>query len=127
MSKELELGQMIFGNPAGGFGTDEYTDALVKYLLSEIGRIYWNKNQDEWDYHDDPGLKGVEFRPYYWGDDNKEAEKPNLKFSHSPQEIRRYKHPGRGQSSSLKMDEKQWREWFEGALKVIRENEDEDD
>ena len=125
MAELLELGQAIFGNPTGNYGTHEYTDALIEALLSEIERVYWNKNQNQWDRHDDPKLKGVEFRPYDWSENEETIVLPNLKFSHSPQEIRWYKHSGRGQSSTLQMDEKQWREWFDGAMEIMRSNEEE--
>lgn len=123
MSKELELGQMAFGNPTGDFGTDEFVDALVEYLLNEVERVFWNKYQKEWSRYDDPGLEGVESHPYYWGEDEERAAKPNLKFDFSPQEIRWYKHPGRGQSCTVWWDEREWAEWFEKALEVIRKND----
>ncbi len=123
MSEQIELGQAVFGNPTGDYGTYEFADALIEALLSEIDRVYWNENQKQWDRGHDPELKGVEFRSYDWSENPATTYLPNLKFSHSPQEIRWYKHPGRGQSCSIQMSEKEWREWFDGALKVIRENE----
>ena len=123
MSDCPELGQMAFGNPTGSHGTDDFIDALVDHLLAEIDRVYWNVYQREWDRSDDPKFSGVEFRPYYWGDDETEAEKPNLKFDFSPQEIRWYKHPGRGQSCSILWDAKQWREWVNMAVEVIRKSD----
>ncbi len=39
-----------------------------------------------------------EINPYYWGDDETEAEKPNFKHYESGLEIRWYKHIGRGMS-----------------------------
>lgn len=122
MSKEPEIGQLCWGQPTGNYGTDEFADALVEYILAEIERVYWNNNQEEWDRFDDPKMKGVEFRPYYY-DDSDEGKKPNLKFEGSAQEIRWYKHPGRGQSCTRFWDEKQWRRWFDKALKIIRKNE----
>lgn len=124
MSEQPELGQILFGAPTGAYGTPEWVDALITYLLAEIERVYWNKNQKQWDGHDDPKLDGVVFNPYYWGDDEKELDKPNLAFPKlSPQEIRWYKHPGRGQSSSLSMDPEEWIKWFTDALEVIRAND----
>ena len=79
MSQEPELGQIAFGNPTGDYGTEEWQDALLDYLLEEIDRIYWNNNQEEWNRRD-PEFSGVEFRPYYWGDNEKEASKPNFKI-----------------------------------------------
>jgi hypothetical protein len=124
MSEKLELGQMLFGAPTGKYGTAEWVDALISELLSEIERVYWNKNQEQWRQYDDPKLHGVVFNPYYWGDDEKELEKPNLSFPGiSAQEIRWYKHPGRGQSSTLSMEPEEWIEWFTKALEVIRSND----
>lgn len=125
MSKEPELGQMMFGNPTGNYGTKTYQDAFIYYLLDEIEKVYWNKYQVEWNRHYDPKFKGMEFRPYYWDEENPEAKKPNLKFDFSKQEIRWYKHPGRGQSCTLNWKAKMWTWWFNNALKVIRENDSE--
>ena len=123
MSKEPELGQLAFGNPTGGYGTPEFADALISYLLEEIKRIYWNKKQEELECLSNCDLKSIELREYYWGDDKTEAVKPNLKFEGLEQEIRWYKYPGRGQSCKIEMTEKEWKEWFENALKIIRNNE----
>lgn len=123
MSTEPELGQKIFRNPTGDFGTPEYADALIEALFSEIDRVYWNTNQESWERYTDPKMKGVEVRNYCWDDDSEETKKPNLKFSHSPQEIRWYKYPGRGQSCTVKMDEKEWVEWFGNAMKIIRKSD----
>ena len=123
MSREPELGQIVFGNPTGEYGTDDYVDALIDALLNEIERVYWNENQEEWNRADDPKMKGVDFRPYCWNEESEEAEKPNLKFDFSPQEIRWYKYPRRGQNCTIEWDEKEWREWFDEGMKVIRKNE----
>lgn len=120
-SFQPELGQFVFGNPHGDFETPEWVDALIDKLLSEIERVCWNTQQVEWDRYGDPKLPGVIFRPYYWGDKAEEAEKPNLVFAFSPQEIRWYKHPGRGQSAAIEFSNSQWIEWFGKALDLIRE------
>ena len=121
MSDKPELGQMLFGNPTGSYGMPEYADALVRALLHEISRVYWNRNQKSWDDHADPAICGVEFRPYWWGDDEApEATKPNLKFDHSEQEVRWYKRPGRGTSCTIEWGPLAWTEWFGAALKTIR-------
>ena len=119
MAEQPELGQMMFGNPTGEYGTPNFVDALVFELLNQADRVYWNKMQRQWERYDDPKIEGMEFRAYYWGDDEDEANKPNLKFDFSPQEIRWYKHPGRGQTCSILWDEKQWVEWFEKAYDLI--------
>ena len=126
MSKEPELGQIAFGNPTGDFGTEEWQDALLDYLLEEIDRIYWNKNQRKWN-RQDPEFKGVIFNPYYWGEDEKEASKPNFKIKGMSLEIRWYKYPGRGQSVNAEFSKEEWLEWFNKALEVIRKNENGDE
>lgn len=123
MSSSPELGQIVFGNPTGDYGTTEWQDALVTALLNEIERVYWNKNQIEWQGYEDPELDGLEVRPYYWGDDEAKSELPNLKFGFSEQAIRWYKYPGRGQSCSVEFTPEQWIEWFERGLKEIRSND----
>lgn len=125
MSLTPELGQMLHGNPTGNYGTTEWVNALISALLVEIERVYWNNNQKEWEASEDPGLNGVVFRPYYWGDDPHEAELPNLKFIFSDQEIRWYKHPGRGMSCTLLWTPEEWIEWFNLGLQAIRLNEKE--
>jgi len=123
MSKEPELGQIAFGNPTGDYGTEEWQDALIEYLIEEIKRVYWNKNQKELVDFDDCNLKEIEIRDYDWGEDEKEKTKPNLKFNFSPQEIRCYKYFGRGQSCSLKWKANEWIDWFDKAMEVIGKNE----
>lgn len=128
MSKEIELGQACFGNPTGDYGTEPFVDALVDGLLNEIERVFWNKNQAEWDRHEDPKIKGLEFKPYFWGNeedpkDQIEMAKPNLKLVFSPQEVRWYKHPGRGQSCKLKWTAEEWKNWFEKGLEIINKSD----
>ena len=123
MSDQPELGQIMFGNPTGAYGTEEWVDALVEALLYDIERVYWNQQQEQWNRYEDIKMEGVEFRPYYWGDNEEEAAKPNLKFDFSEQAIRWYKHPGRGQSSELKFTPEEWIEWFNKGMAVIRGND----
>jgi ABC-type amino acid transport substrate-binding protein len=47
MSEKPELGQIVFDNPTGNYGTEEWQDVLIEYLLEEIKRVYWNKNQKD--------------------------------------------------------------------------------
>lgn len=118
MSDSIELGQALYGNPTGEHGSPEWFDALVEAVLSEIGRVFWNVNQREWNRLDDPHIPGIEFRPYYWGDDAVEAAKPNL--SHAGVDVRWYKHPGRGQSLNVTPHPVTMIEWFSSALDTVR-------
>ena len=117
MATEPELGQILFGNPTGEYAAPEAGDALVEGILSEIERVFWNLRQREWDRYEDPTIPGVEFRPYYWGDDEAEAEKPNLAFGGV--EIRWYKYPGRGSSCNRDLTPAEWFAWFHACIQAV--------
>jgi hypothetical protein len=117
-----ELGQLGFGNPFGEYVMDDFSIALTEYLFEEIGRIYWNINQKDWD-EEDPEIKGITYNPYYWGESPAKQKLPNFKIKGSKQEIRWYKYPGRGQTCTIDFSPEEWKEWFESALKLIRKNE----
>jgi hypothetical protein len=119
--KDVELGQMIFGNPFGEFECPEYVEAMVAYIFDEIERVYWNKNQKEWDRDTDPEFKGIKIREYYWGEDEKEAAKPNFTFKDV--ELRWYKHFGRSMTLNVSKDIGEWIIWFDDCLKCVRKNE----
>lgn len=119
--KDVELGQMVFGNPVGEYECTDFIEALCESLFDEIDRIYWNKNQDTWDRYKDPEFPGIEFRPYYWGEEEEEAAKPNFKYKEV--EVRWYKYPFRSATVNVSMTEKQWKQWFDSCMKAIRKNE----
>ncbi len=117
MADELELGQMVFGNPWGLHPCPHWVDALVREILSQIERVFWNVNQRQWDQCEDPQIPGVVFRPYYWGSDETEASKPNLK--HGDIEVRWYKHPMRGSSLNVEATPDVLIPWFDSAVAAI--------
>lgn len=122
--KELELGQVLFGNPIGEFIMPDYASALMDYLLNEIDRVFRNKEQREWDWREDPKFQGITFNPYCWNyEDNEQQLEPNFKINNSEQEIRWYKYPGRGQTCTINMTPNQWVDWFNNALKIILSND----
>lgn len=112
-----ELGQAAFGCPWAQYEVPTYAEALLLYLLDEVGRTFWNRFQAEWNKHDDPEVPGLEYHHYYWGNDEDEAAKPNFKFEDI--EIRWYKYPGRGMSCTKKLTVQEWAEWFTRCLAVI--------
>src|SRR3990167_8428012 len=96
-----EMGQAMFGNPTGRYELPEYAEAMLFHIFKEIERMYWNNNQAQWENYQDPGIPGIEVRPYYWGNeedekDRKRMELPNFQFERG--QIRWYKYPGRGMS-----------------------------
>jgi hypothetical protein len=119
--KDLELGQIMFGNPVGEYECPEYVEALLSHIFEEIDRVYWNIHQETWEEESTPGIPGIKVRPYCWDEDSKEASKPNFKFESV--EIRWYKHRGRGMTVNVNKSYKQWIDWFDRCLKVIRKYE----
>ena len=120
-AKNLELGQMVFGNPVGKFECPEYVEAMVNQIFEEISRIYWNNNQKEWERHEDPNLKGIEYRSYYWGEDEKEASKPN--FSYGGVQLRWYKYFGRSMTLNVSKTPDEWVSWFNDCMEHIRKQD----
>ena len=118
---EPELGQVCFGCPTSEYQVPEYAQAAFDYILEEIRRVFWNVNQERWDYHCDPKINGIVFRPYYWGNDEIESSVPNFKFGEV--EIRWYKYPGRGMSTNVQWDANRWSTWMEQVLKIVRDYE----
>lgn len=117
----MEIGQMIFGNPVGAYETDDVVDALLHFIMDEFRRVYQNVNQKDW--YNDPTLvtatfPELEVRPYYWGDDETEAAKPNLAYGEV--EVRWYKHFGRSMTVNVDWNILEWVDWFEEVLAYIR-------
>lgn len=115
---DLELGQLVFGNPWGDYACPHWCDALVWEILREIERVFWKRHQRAWDMIEDPCIPGVEFRPYYWGDDEKQAAKPNLK--HGDIEVRWYKHPMRSSSLNVEARADMMIPWFESVITAVQ-------
>ena len=115
---DIELGQMMFGNPVGTHSCPDYVEALIASIFSEIERVCWNRNQAVWNRYEDPILKGIEYRPYYWGEDEKEANLPN--FSCKGVELRWYKHFGRSMSLNCEKSPAEWVEWFDNCMACMR-------
>ena len=118
-----ELGQALYGNPCGEYDAGDLGRACLMAAIDEIGRVFGNREQRTWDGYEDPGIDGVEFRPYYWGDDDAEAEKPNLAYGGI--EIRWYKHPGRGTTVQREVTPDEWATWLTSILRVIQEADEE--
>ena len=95
-----EIGQAVFGCPTGEYDFNSLTDAhVIEYMLRIIayfatGDVTYASHPIEDEFKNDV----FEIRPYYWGDDDEEAELPNFKHYESGLEIRRYKYIGRGMS-----------------------------
>lgn len=117
-----EMGQVLFGAPTGEFDPGALGEACVHAALTRIETCYWNNHQKQWDRHTDPQIPGLDFRPYWWGDDDAtERELPNLQLHGDPLEIRWYKYPMRGGSVNCDMSPAMWAAWLDKALQVVRQ------
>lgn len=123
---EPSLGQVFNGTQAWSqFDLPEYVTALFFAIKGEIERVYWNRHQHEWDGYENPGIPGIAWKLYYWGDDEAEVAAPNFTFEDV--EIRWYKYPGRDMSCNKEWKPEQWVVWFDRCMATIRRTEANED
>lgn len=139
MSEKPELGQIVgFAAGTGSYGTSDQVDALVMDLIHEIERVFWNREQREWDSSwscEDPKIQGVTVRGFRYPkydcfDDVPESEQEEAardtaeaalpSFEHGEVAIWWYKYPGRSMSSNREMSAEGWFAWHASALAAIR-------
>lgn len=119
-----EMGQAAFGREWAQHELPEIGEACFWFVVKEIERVKWNRDQKVWDAaggadHMGEILPGVIWWLYWWGeDDAAEAKRPN--FSANGVEIRWYKHPGRGMSTTVDWDGNRWAVWLDVTLAQIR-------
>lgn len=124
---EPELGQTLFGNPVGEYDVPEFARALLRGIMREIERVYWNIHQKNWDGTTDPGIPGLTIRPYWWGEcecENEctcEASLPNLECGGL--ELRWYKYFGRGMSTTRTWSTTEWAQWYAETLELVRKQD----
>ena len=103
--KEMELGNLLFGNSRGNYSIDR----------DSIQDIFWKYFEDSFDYHmfyegedktketDRGGYENDVFKvnPYYCGDDENIMEEPNFVYKPDGTEISWYKYPMRDAYSNV--------------------------
>lgn len=146
--KDLELGQMLFGNP-----TEEYPvpredwvrgpfEILCFHILTiqhpyktdgspkSQEELDWEEEQKEKYYSQFYGSTDVydfsndffTIRPYWWGDeDSEEASKPNFEVPSENFSLTWYKYPFRGSYASEKLTPKRWNEIIQKCIKSLEE------
>lgn len=118
---EPEIGQICFGNPWGEFDAGELGRACVLMLLDQVARVFWNREQREWDRCEDPKIPGMAYQSYWWGDeDAPEASRPNLSLGDDI-EVRWYKHARRGTTTQRRVTPDEWRDWINRGMALIHE------
>jgi hypothetical protein len=92
-----ELGQAVFGAPYSALAFDDMPEShVVENMLRVLCYYAVGDSCYAGDFENDV----FALRPYYWGDDDGEAAKPNFLHKPSGLEIRFYKYLGRGMSVS---------------------------
>lgn len=118
-----ELGQILFHNQPIYHETPAFADALLVAIQHRLGIAFWNVHQKTWAGEHWDGTwgelpPGIEWRNYWWGDDNApEVQLPN--FSFEGVEIRWYKHPGRSNNANVVWTPAEWARWFDRCLQTI--------
>ena len=118
--KDLELGQMLFGNPTEEFPVprQSWMSGPFQILMDAI-----TEKTGEKDYGYTPNFSNDFFtiRSYYWGDDEDEMEKPNFEIPSENFSLTWYKYPFRGSYSSEKLTPKRWNDLIQKCIKSLEE------
>ena len=136
----IELGNLLFGNSRGNFRVPrewvEHFLRLTEYLHMDSYGFYYdsytksigsctevipNEKYNSAYLRDDGGFENDTFliKPYYWGDDEDESEKPNFVYKPTGYEIDWYKYPFRDSYSNFDITEKEFIEIIENCLKSV--------
>jgi len=120
--KDLELGQMLFGfhNP-----TEEYSVPREKWMGGpfQILIAAITEKTGEKDYGYTPHFSNDFFtmRPYYWGDEEDEMDKPNFEIPSENFRLTWYKYPFRSSYASEKLTPKRWNDLVQKCIKSLEE------
>lgn len=112
--QHMELGNLLFGNSRGEFPIDRqaYQDIFNLWLHdhgfdgygypeTDIRAAKCKKDGDSSYFENDMFI----IRPYYWGEDETIAEKPNFVYKPKNIEISWYKYPFRDSYSNVELTE----------------------
>lgn len=129
--REIEIGNLLFGHSRGAYPLQRgaLQDAFAQFLLM--------LNSDGYGYYEGgiPNLKangrgGAEnetflVNPYYWGEDDDEAEKPNFVFKPDGLEIRWYKYPMRDAYSNEEISLERMKDVIDACLESVKKGRSE--
>lgn len=107
--------QAISGEQYLQYETEEFHFALLKGIMDEIERVYWNRNQIKWDEYNNPNIPNIIWNSYDW---NQESKAPN--FQYKDVCFNWYKYPGRGMSTNKNWSGSKWKIWFDDCIHNIQ-------
>lgn len=144
--KNLEFGQMVFGNPiqkylvlcdewvTGPFEILCFNIHIIKhpYKVGDMPKsqeeLEWQKEQQKEYYSQFYGLTQVgdfsndffTIRNYYWGDDEDEMKKPNFEIPSENFYLTWYNYPFRGSYASEKLNPKRWNDLIQKCIGSLK-------
>lgn len=118
-------GELIADGDAWGYPLPDFAKALWSDLYTELKVVYWNENQEEYEYldYDETNLscEGVTFRRFDHTLNHPDFGPPNFVCHLRPDvEIQFYKMPHRGLESNRELTRDEWIDWYDEVLAVIR-------
>ena len=129
-SREPELGNLLFGNARGNYplGRGSLENEFARFL-EEIGCDgygFFSGKEENLKRNARGGCENEIFviNPYYWGEDDEEAEKPNFLFIPENAEICWYKYPMRDAYSNVEISLERMKDMLSVCLKSVREETD---
>lgn len=107
MKTNVELGQILFGNPTQEYlvPREKWVQGPFEVLMNAILEKTGDKN---FIYAPNFSNDFFTIRSYYWGDDEDEMNKPNFEVPSENFKLSWYKYPFRGSYSSEKLNSVRW-------------------
>ena len=127
---EMEIGNLLFGDSRGWYPVDrgKYQDLFSEFLTTADFNEYGFYNGSDKNHITARGGDENDtfvINPYYWGDHDEEAEKPNFIYKPTGFKIKWYKYPLRDSYSNQCMDEDTFEDIINHCLEsvvVIKKN-----
>ena len=119
----MELGNLLFGHSRGNYSVPRKYEEYFGEMLEQLGFDRYGYPQ----FTEARTFQNEVFavRPYYWGDDDNEAELPNFEYYPQHFTLRWYKYPLRDAYSNVPVTKEMLEEIFEGCKKSLEKGETE--
>lgn len=116
----MELGNLLFGHSRGEyvFPDRNLVNCREWNTLLEVARLDFYGVSDDGNYGFDNDTFTI--RPYYWGEDEEEADKPNFLYKPTGFEIRWYKYPFRDSYMNQNLTNKEIKKIFRNCIVSIQ-------
>lgn len=129
--KNVELGQLCFGNRFASYDAPDFVTAGFMLLENEIQRVEFNRRQKTFESPLSSGAfnltemiyknKVFQIHAYYWGENRRLKARPNFKCGKF--EVFWYKYMGRGMTMNQNVDANQFFRIIEKCMKYLRDTD----